>query len=420
MKIEARIERYGAMHGPDPLDEGRGVNLPLDHIICRDVDGTPCTVGSFVWPWTAYTAHRKRLWLHFFYWKPKAERVTTSRVDITVEREARIRELQFLMTRQIYYGNENAPKTLEGKLAVLRYVARFAEERSCTVRDVLTRTALLDAFGATLPVKVWEAVVGWLGFLFHLDQTTQLGFTVTMPEHGAGAEKRTTDLHRDRQHAPLPTRIYAALINNISIELDDIEAHKPCLLAALRDAITEYRQAKADDRLHGSSIASSLIEKHGLVAYLEKRSYSGRCFKDIAGAVGTVFEVCKLQLHVFSGMRHSEALYLPYHCMVSEKGQHGRQHCLISGSTTKFNQGRRLRTKWVTTEHGGFRAIRLAQEFATVIYDSIGATPSKADDGKDGYPLFPSTDYLPWMKRKSIPNERIMSARLDLAHVRGY
>lgn len=74
MKIEARIEQHGAQ-GPDPWDDDRGICLPLDHVICRDVDGTPHTVGEFVWPWTAYTAHRQKFYLHFFYWKQtKAER----------------------------------------------------------------------------------------------------------------------------------------------------------------------------------------------------------------------------------------------------------------------------------------------------------------------------------------------------------
>ena len=90
MKIEARIERNEAVEGPAPWDEEWGVCLPLDHIICRDVDGTPHTVGEFVWPWTAYTAHQNRLLLHFFYWKQNANKVTTYMADSTAEREARI------------------------------------------------------------------------------------------------------------------------------------------------------------------------------------------------------------------------------------------------------------------------------------------------------------------------------------------
>ena len=107
MKIEARIELRGAL-GPDPWEDEIGICLPLDHVICRDVDGTPHMVGEFVWPWTAYTAHQKKFYLHFFYWKQTPGKVTKCVLVISPEREARIRELQYLMTRLIYYGKECA------------------------------------------------------------------------------------------------------------------------------------------------------------------------------------------------------------------------------------------------------------------------------------------------------------------------
>lgn len=417
MKIEARIELHGAAQGPDPWDEKRGIFLPLDHIICCDVDGTPHTVGEFVWPWTAYTAHRKRFLLHFYYWKQKAERVTASRADIKAEREARMRELQFLMTRQLYYGNENAPRTLYSKLATLRLVARFAEARSCAVRDVLTQTALLDACCASLSNQALVHWMGWLAFLRQLDSETQLGYVLATPKYWKDLERRLKE-HRNSRHqfAPLPTRIYAALINNLSKELDDIEAHKSSLLAALRETVTEYRLAKATETAKGISIGCALIEKHNLAAYLSRRGWNGRKkLFALAGAVGEIFLLCKLQIHVFSGMRDDEARHLPYHCMVGEKGLHGRKHCLIVGSTTKFNKGRSLRTKWVTTEHDGFRAVRLAQEFSAVIYDALGVTLSKADDRKDDYPLFPSTNYLPWMPRHVSQEVRVVAQRLSHA-----
>lgn len=417
MKIEARIELNGVAQGPDPLDEDQGVCLPQNHIICRDVDGTPHTVGEFVWPWTAYTAHQKMFLLHFFYWKQKATKVNVSMADTTDEREVRMRELQFLMTRQIYYGDENAPNTLRNKLIVLRKLARFAEARGCMVRDVLTQTALLDAFGASLPNQTMADWITWLTFLRQLDPQTQLGFTLATPMHWKDVERRAKE-YRDnvRQFAPLPTRIYGKLINNLSAELDDIEAHKNRLLAALQEAATLHRQAKATETLHGIRMGRSLIEKHNLAAYLERRGYSSNQMRSLGSAIREIFQVCKLQIHVFSGMRDAEARHLPYHCMALEKGFHGRKHYLIAGSTTKFNKGRRQRTKWVTTERDGFRAIQLAQDFAVALYDVFGVTPSDVDDLKDNYPLFPSTSYLPWMRQCDLPAGRIAAGGTKLSH----
>ncbi|WP_299161744.1 hypothetical protein [Accumulibacter sp.] len=407
MKIEARIEPHGAQ-GPEPWNDDWGVRLPLDHVICRDVDGTTHTVGEFVWPWTAYTAHQKRFYLHFFYWKQTKGKAAKGTLVISPEREARIRELQFLMTRLIYYGNENAPFTLDVKLRSLHYAARFAEARSCTVREVLTQAALLDACGASLPDHSVGRWMGWLTFLGQLEAETQLGFTLATPKQWKDLERRVKE-RRDngRQFALLPTRIYAALINNLAAELDDIEAHKPRLLSALREAIGEHRQAKAAQKR--ICIGHALVEKHGLAAYLGRHGFTGlRPLKDMASAIGDILLVCKLQIHVFSGMRDSEARHLPYHCMVTENGPHGRKHSLIAGATTKFNNGRRLRTKWVSTERDGFRAIRLAQEFAAAIYEdeAHSVMPSKADDRKDEHPLFPSADYLPWMQRQVWPEGR--------------
>jgi len=219
-----------------------------------------------------------------------------------------------------------------------------------------------------------------------------------------------------RQHAPLPTRIYGGLINNLSAELDDIETNASRLLAALRDALVEHAQAKAVQCGHVLSVGPALIEKHGLGDYLARRGFNlkNRALATLSGAVTEIFLVCKLQIHVFSGMRHDEARMLPYHCMVTKNGRHGRAHSLIAGITTKFNKGRRLRTHWVTTDREGFRAIRLAQRFASVVYESLGTIPSRADAQKDEFPLFPSTDYLPWGARKIMPKQRMQTANKKL------
>jgi hypothetical protein len=276
------------------------------------------------------------------------------------------------------------------------------------VFDVLTRTALLDACGASLPNHVVEDWIAWITFLRQLNPKTQLGLTLATPKRWKELVQRKKEYRgQSRQRAPLPTRIYAALINNLSTELDDIEKHEPQFLAALREAVTEYRKAKAAEMEHGIRMGSALIEKHGLVNYLLRRGYSESRLPSLAAAVSEIFQICKLQIHVFSGMRDMEAGHLPYYCMVSERGAHERKHCLIAGTTTKLNKGRRLRTKWVTTERDGFRAIRIAQSFATVIYESIGVAPSEADDLKDDYPLFPSNEYLPWMRQPASEVRRI-------------
>ena len=288
------------------------------------------------------------------------------------------------------------------------------------MRDILAQTTHLDAFGESLPNSSMEPWVSLVTFLRQLDPETQLSFSIAPANRWKDIQRRAKEYDTTcRQFAPLPTRIYAALINNLSAELDFIEENKSRLLAALREAIEEYRQAKAIQTTRDISFRTNLIEKHDLGTYFERRGYNGKKFslRRLASTVGEIFQLCKLQIHVFSGMRDSEARHLPYHCTAIENGPHGRKHHLIVGSTTKLNKGRRLRTKWVTTEREGFRAIRLAQDFANVIYGVLGVTPNEAEDLRDDYPLFPSNDYLPWLQRHVLQERRITAIGKKIPHL---
>lgn len=415
MKINARIEINDAL-GPDLLDESLGIQRLEDHIVCRDSDGTPHTVSEFIWPWTAYMPDKSKFSLHFYYWNEKGGQFIFDRMYVSPEREARIRELQFLMTRQIYFGEENSPRTLDGKLRVIHHLARFAESRSSTIQNVLMEKSLFDKFGAGLPDGQLNLWIGWIKFLQRLDPETQLGFVMSNAVPSKDLLRRRNEWINSRlQHSPLPTRIYSYLINNLSDELADIEAHTAQLLAALRDILAEYKRSKPTDLPRTISVGPKIIEKYGIGEFLTKRGYSLRIpLRTLSAAINNIFLICRLQIHVFSGMRSNEARTLPYHCMITTRGQHGGRHSLIEGVTTKFNKGRFHRTKWVTTDRDGFRAIRLAQQFADVIYEAIGVTPSSIEANKDDFPLFPSTDLLPWGATRYMPEVPILRARKRL------
>jgi len=413
MKIKPNIEAR-EVEGPAAWDDVWGICLPLDHIICYEMDGTPHTVGEFLWPWGAYTADRSHLSLHFYYWKISGKNLEVEEIEISLERVARVRELQFLMTRQIYYGEENAPMTLYRKLNILLLLARFAEAKKCTIRAVLEQTKMLDDFGASIPdfcVSIWMA---WIRFLFGLDSKTELGITLATSINWRNLERRAKAYSDQvRQCAPIPSRIYGILINNISSEIDDIVANRDKLLNALRYALVEYRTQK-NGKSVVRGVGRSLIKKFELSQYLKHRGICNSRIRGLGAAISNIYMVCKLQIHFFSGMREKEVNRLPYHCMLSENGEHGKSHCLIVGNTTKFNKGRRLRTKWVTTDSEGFRAIRLVQEFASIIYNDLGIQPQRADRHKDKYPLFVSSDYLPWMQLHCSSLENIAAFAFDL------
>lgn len=410
MKIKARINIQEDTLGPDPWDEKYLLNPPKNHIICRDVDGTPHTIYELIWPWTAYNSRRKKCLIHFLYWKGNSNKIVVDENELSPDRLDRTKELQILMARHVYYGDMISTKSMTSKLYVLHSLARFAEEKSCSVFYVMTHPSLIKSFTESLAIS---ALSDWLimhKFFMALSLRNQLGFSLAEPSHWNKFEKKAKEYRKNRrQFAPLPTRIYAALINNISAEIDDIEKHKTALISALKEASSISTKK-------GFNRADFLFSKYGLKPYLQRRGFDSTRIRGLSGALREIFVICKLQIHLFSGMRDEEALYLPYHCATVEEGLHGRKHFLISGITTKLNNGNRTRTKWITTEGEGFRAIKLAQEFANTIYGIIDVSPSTSDDLLDDYPLFPSTSYLPWMPDRIESRDYIARTKIQLAY----
>jgi hypothetical protein len=318
--------------------------------------------------------------------------------DITAERLALMREMQYLMVLRVYLSEQllGYRSLLIDVLAIGKF-ARFAHEKRCSLRDVLEQRHLLDAFITQVPSSQCRDVIRWLNFLRIRNPVHELGFEVAQAKKWAELKMRSNEYHKSRsQTAPLPTRIYLGVISSLSSELDNIEAHRDRLMAALREGIKLHREYKAKGWKMGASFGPELIEKHGLKDFLSRMGCSAD-LPGLASALTHIQRVCKLQIHTFSGMRDEEAEHLPYHCMVTKKAGHGKTHSLIAGVTTKLDGARAKITHWVTTESQGFRAIRVAQSFADVIYEFLGAKPGTAEKTKDDFPLFVSTGYLPWM-----------------------
>lgn len=398
--IDAKVQLPAGAVSPDPWLDAYGITLPLDHVISRDNGGKPLSyVGDFVWNWTPYNARGRKMLLYFDY-LGNPGRKTIDEAGITPEREARIRELQYLMARLIYSGEGKSVgcRRLAWQLATLSMLARFAESHACSVREVLERQDRLDAFIVTIPDYRCSSVVTWLNFLGTLDPMSELGFEIAKPRRWKELEDRKKKaVDGQKQYAPLPTRIYSAVINALSCELDSIEAHKNGLLGALRAAVAELGKFREEYPNKTVTIGPEIIARYDSENYLRNMG-RGCSLRGLGATVAEIFHICRLQIHLFSGMRREEVEHLPFHCMETVRTMHGRRHCLITGVTTKLEGARCRQTKWVTTEGDGFRAIRLAQQFAAVIYESLGVTPSADDMSRDDYPLCPSTDYLPWMR----------------------
>lgn len=369
--------------------------ISLDHVISRNRDGSVVScVGDFVWNWTAYDSRGRTRNFYFYYWTVYYNRVDVK--GIAAGRIALMREMQQLMVLLIFRkeGEPLAAGSISPWLKGLSQIALFAESVSRSIKEVLTTTGLLDAFIGTLTDYATQRILAWLKFLWKLDRIEQINFAVAVPRRLGELQRRArVASEADKQHAPLPTRVYASVINSLMFEMQDIEEHAERLIAALYAAIGDRSYAKK-----GRAFGGSLIARYGLEDYFARRGIE-QSLLGLSSAIADIFRVCKLQIHVFSGMRDAEAAHLPFHCMQVERRIGGGGHALIVGETSKLNGGHPMRGKWVTTEQDGFRAIRIAQRFALVIYGCWGVDPD-ATGGRNDFPLFVSTTYLPWWTRQ--------------------
>lgn len=380
--------------GPDPWPLNANCQFRLDHVISRDKEGRPVSlVGDFIWDWTAYEPRGKSAKIYFFYWTSGKAKVGTA--ELTVARIARMREIQQLLLVLIYRqdGGPLGPRTVKTWLRGLMHVARFAETRELTLREVFSKQDVLDSFIATVQDSVAYIIVAWLGFLHDRVPDDVLGFLPSKPQRWKNLQKRSQS-SRDllKQTPPLPSRVYGQVIVALAEEIESIEAHMEQLISMLRASIAEYGRARKEA---DGFLGPVLVSRYGLEEYFSRRDIRPS-LHGLSSVVGEIFRVCKLQIHVFSGMRDAEAQHLPFHCMSSVSRHHGRAHALIEGLTTKLEGGQRRRAKWVTTEEGGFRAIRIAQKFSSVLYGCVGISPSYDERARDDHPLFISAGYLPW------------------------
>lgn len=396
---DAQLDLPAGAFPPDSWNLEDGNDLNLNAVISRDEQGNALSVvGDFIWNWTYYTPRKTTSKLIFTFWV-NFRLVFDGKVN---DKQLKlVRELQRLMFLRIYNSERILGfKSLNSDLSALKYIARFAEDRDCSIRDVFERTTLLDAYINTVPLSRCKDILRWLTFLGSLDPVNVLGFELAKAKKMKDLLKRVKEYEDSQlQTAPIPTRIYLQVINALGSELDDIEIHQEKLLAALREALILRAAHIKKYKSKSPDFGPDLIKKHGLETFLLHRGLKVN-LSGLAGAVTSIMRTCKLQIHTFSGMRDEEAEHLPFHCMESVKAGHGRSHSLIVGFTTKLAGSRRMRARWVTTAAQGFRAIRIAQSFASLVYDFIGVTPSTKEDKKDNFPLFVSPSYLPWIAAK--------------------
>lgn len=364
-------------------------------VISRDESGAALSfVSDFLWTLTPYHPRKKTTRVSFIYWQSHPR----SDCTVSAERLKNIRQMQHIMCHLMY--SDSRYKIGITRLLAFSYVVRriaiFAESNLVSVFEILANSEYLDKFIAEYRNVDKEGLATFLKILLR----SKKEFLVATPTLLKALVKNARE-YRDNQQqtTPLPTRVYSELITNFDEELSLIELHLPALIKVLK-RLDHFYKTEDPKSWEYTKLPTWIVRESKVTPLLER--YGNRInAKALRRLLNQIFMICKYQIHIFSGMRDSEVAYLPYKCMRTEKGV-GRLFCLIEGVTTKLNKGRKRTVTWVTTDEGGFRAIRIVQKISDVIYASNGINPKTESIEK--CPLFISNSYFPWAgKRVRLP-----------------
>ena len=392
------MDLFAGAVAPDAYDDSCGLIPPNDFVVSRNRDGTTASIyGDLSWDRTAYDPECRSSLLNFCHWNDGC---------VTPQRDRLSRESRWLMFLLIWKrdGSPLASGSLVQYMTLIRSIAQFSERNSCRISDLLNDSVRLAAYvHAEVSALKMQLISSLISVLMALGPE-QTGFRV-LGESKLKELRASIHTHRksQKQHPPIPTRIYSAIISELARGLNEFEIVAGRYLALVSVCAVDALMGRCKRRQREFAIERGLnqwkyrpafpelLQKYGLVGYFSATGLS--C--DVAGLSAGLSEVqmaAKLVIQTFSGMREEEARTLPYDCLESSVSN-GKTHCLVAGRTTKLNRGRIKRTRWATNQDG-HNAIWIAQRIADAIYSFHGDKPKKAVSRMNNYPLFVSTAYL--------------------------
>ncbi len=394
--FEPKIEIPVGAVLPDIFDHTSGQKPPDNFVVCRHRNGVAAaTYGDNCWNMSPYHPEEQGFTLNFLYWKTGGP---------SKAKENLIHETKYLIFLLMWMraGAPLSLGTLRNYLSVINVMAQYAETNGYEIKDLLRDEKILWKFIETRG-SVWlvETIGSLLPLLAkHTDGPHGLevvGDKLLKAIKARGSQYRATL----KQHPPIPTKIYSTIISRLQSELSDWESVATDMLSIAHACGTDAsvgRSLSTQRSAHKKTISDfkasptfPQLANQQCVDYMLGKG--GRLdIKSLSSFICEIQVVAKLLVQTFTGMRDDEAVSLPYHC-VEQTTADGRRHIVILGRTTKLNNGRAKRTRWVTNEDG-LRAIRVAQQIADTIYRVLGVTEKKSITRTNDYPLFVSSKYL--------------------------
>jgi integrase len=346
-----------------------------------------------IWDRTPYQKRARCCFLNFEYWRTG---------NMTIERQFLIREFKWLMFILIYL-REGAPLsngTLLTYFRRLSVTARYCEAKSIKLQDYLSDPHLVLESLRTEKAnsKVILALIAQLGKI-----GPEITGINTSGKKSLQELKKIRDTFnaRQKQHPPIPTRIYSELLSILCNDLKNFELVSDsildlfvqCTKDPMMGRTIEIQKARRIKLGRRSEVLRptfpELLKQFGIDHLWAERQYTPSIY-GLSACLTDTLSAATLQVMAFTGMRQNEVLGLPISCLKKIK-RNEHTHYIIKGTVTKLTQGIR-HTQWVTSE-SGCAAIRIAQRIALTIYGLRGEAPNDSTENNSSYLLFISPEY---------------------------
>lgn len=359
-------------------------SLPSDDfVVSRSPTGAIISLyGDIVWDFTIYHPDGKPSPLLFSYW---------DQGELTPNRQELIKEIKHIFFILIWLRDKSPLSfgTLRNYLTITRDIAKFAERKHTTLKEVIGNNKLFLEFVRSQNSGWFIETLSSLLLLLIASSYQNLAIKIIEPEIIRQLQKQNKQYRASlNQHAPIPTRIYSEILKNWTCYLEEWEKVSNELMLLILECY-EYKLSCSAKRAYFHSILDNVSEP--LKNFVNE--HTGQfTIKQISSLVTATQCICKLVIQAFSGMRDEEAQTIPYQC-IKEVISNSQKHYLIIGRTTKLNQGNAKTTQWITSIEG-LKAVRIAQKIADHIYQILDEQGIQKSTDIFQYPLFISASYF--------------------------
>lgn len=379
---------------PDTFEENLTLTPNDDFVISRDRNGNVVSIyGDKSWDRTPYSQNGKPAWLRFPFFK----------LDIMNPLQTSIyNEAKWIMFILMWYrrGNPLSQEVLKRYSNFLQVLGEYCYSKNMEITHFFNSVNEIKEFSNFIKSQTYLSnLTSIISELRNLPSTIEKYNIPTNKNLLFLNDKISQKQDNYKQTAPIPTRIYSDLINNINKEINDflnifdnlVNLTSKCIQHPYygRSKATIFKLTKTTDinNLENACSFQQALQDHKLLLYFEENSIY-QSIQGLSFVFSRIQLLLKLQVHIYTGMRDSEVDNIPYDCL-EKKVFNGVSHYLINGFTTKLNNGIRKKVSWVTSEEG-YNAIKNAQKIADFIYCYLNIK----DQNKEK-PLFISTAYLP-------------------------